>query len=63
MHVAALLSKARARHIEPRLESFTDPKIRRRTEAEWHTLELENGDLPNFGEAYANVEAFCRGLP
>lgn len=61
--LTALLTKARARYIEPGPESLADPEVRRRAEADWHTLELELGDLPAFGEAFDHVEAFYRGLP
>jgi predicted nucleotidyltransferase component of viral defense system len=59
----ALLTKARARHIEPGPESLADPEVRRRAEADWHTLELELGDLPAFGDTFDRVEAFYRDLP
>lgn len=59
----ALLVKARARGIEPRPDSLSDPGVRSRAEAEWHTLELEVGELPDFDDAYAAVEAFYRSLP
>lgn len=61
--LTALLAKARARGIEPGPDSLADPEIRRRAGAEWHTLELELADLPDFEEAYGRVEAFYRALP
>lgn len=61
--LSALLTKARARNIEPGPESLADPDIRRRAGAEWHTLALEIGDLPDFADAFDRVETFYRGLP
>ena len=61
--LAALLTKARARHIEPHPESLADPEVRQRAKTDWQTLKLEIGDLPDFDEAHARVEAFYRSLP
>lgn len=59
----AFLVKARARGIEPGPDSLSGPGVRRRARAEWHTLELEVGDLPDFDETYTCVEEFYRTLP
>lgn len=61
--IEALLTKARARDIEPHRESLSNPEIKHRAQVEWHTLGIELGDLPDFEEAYARVEAFYRNLP
>lgn len=59
----SLFLKARARGIEPTSESFDDPEIRHRAEAEYHTLEDEvEGDLPDFEASFAIVSDFYRSL-
>jgi len=59
----ALREKARARDVEPRPESLSDPEIRRRAEQDWDTLDLELAHLPPFQQEYDVVEAFYRSLP
>lgn len=60
----ALLAKARARGIEPARESFDEPELRRRAQAEYHTLEDEiEGGLPDFDESFEIISAFFRSLP
>ncbi|QFS96639.1 hypothetical protein FIV06_04355 [Labrenzia sp. THAF191b] len=58
-----LLKKCRARHIEPHPESLSQPEIIRRAKEEWKTLELEIGEVPDFDECFARVDAFYRELP
>jgi len=60
---AALLEKCNARGIEPGPGSLSEPEIVRRAKREWHTLELEIGDVPDFEECVARVDAFYRSLP
>lgn len=59
----AMLEKCRARGIEPRRGAMDDPEIRRRSEANWDSLELELGDLPAFGQCFAQVKRFYESLP
>ncbi|WP_321489083.1 nucleotidyl transferase AbiEii/AbiGii toxin family protein [uncultured Hyphomonas sp.] len=61
--LTAFLTKARARHLDPGRESLGDEEVRRRSGAEWETLRLELGDVPEFGPCYDRVEAFYRSLP
>jgi predicted nucleotidyltransferase component of viral defense system len=58
-----LLQKCGTRDIVPTVESFSNPEVRRRAAADWETLALEVGDLPNFDDEYERVVAFFRSLP
>jgi predicted nucleotidyltransferase component of viral defense system len=59
----ALVTKCRARGIDPNIDSFSDPAVRARAKADWHTLDLEIGDLPDFDHAFSVVQEFYRRLP
>jgi predicted nucleotidyltransferase component of viral defense system len=60
----ALLIKARARGIEPVASSLDNPEVKRRAEAEYHTLEDEiEGELPDFDASFTIVSDFYRSLP
>lgn len=59
----AFLTKSRARHLAPDRDSLDDPEVRRRSSAEWQTLELELGELPDFDGCYERVRHFYRDLP
>lgn len=59
----AFLEKCRMRKIEPDAHSLEDPEIRKRSETEWDTMELEIGALPDFEDCYGRVSAFYRALP
>ena len=61
--LAALLEKCRARQIEPTRASLDDPELMRRAHAEWRTMTLELGEVPDFKECYARVAGFYRNLP
>lgn len=58
-----LIAKCRSRQIEPTRASFDDPEIRRRSGADWGTLKLELGEVPNFEDCFARVADFYRNLP
>jgi hypothetical protein len=60
---ATLIDKCASRNIKPDIASMSDPEVRRRAEADWATLALEVGDLPDFNDRYAAVEQFYRDLP
>lgn len=60
---ATLLKKCATRGITPTAQSLADPEVRRRAEADWHTLKLELTELSPFGERYARLEAFYEALP
>ena len=59
----ALIEKCRSRKIDPSVDSLDDPEIKRRSGADWATMELEIGALPEFEECYARVLTFYRKLP
>jgi len=59
----AFLEKCRSRHIEPTRNSLDDPEVKRRSKAEWNTLKLELGELPEFEICFARVREFYRELP
>jgi hypothetical protein len=61
--LAAFLVKARSRHIEPNESSLDNDEVRRRSGADWKTLELELGEVPDFDECYLCVRSFYRSLP
>ena len=45
-------------------ESLTNPEVKQRAKAEYHTLADEiEGQLPDFDMDYKMVEAFYRSLP
>jgi predicted nucleotidyltransferase component of viral defense system len=58
-----LIEKCRTRGITPTSRSFDDPEIARRAKADWETLSLELGDLPEFEDRFALVRAFYISLP
>ena len=60
---AALVEKCAARQIEPTQASLDNPEIKRRSGAEWRSMELELGDVPDFEVCYARVSEFYRNLP
>lgn len=57
------VEKCRSRHIKPGRDSLQDPEIKKRSSAEWESMELEIGDLPNFDDCYARVADFYATLP
>jgi predicted nucleotidyltransferase component of viral defense system len=59
-----LRAKARARDIDPGVDSISDPEVRRRAEAHYATLADEiEGELPDFDASYDRIERFYRSLP
>ena len=59
----ALIGKCQARGFVPDIGSFDDPEVRERAGAEWDTMGLEAGRLPDFGRCFGNVRRFYRQLP
>ncbi len=57
------VEKCRSRHIEPGQDSLQDPEIKKRSSAEWESMELEIGNLPDFEECYDRVAEFYTTLP
>jgi len=61
--MATLIEKCRNRGIEANRASIDDPEIRSRAEADWKTLGLEIGDLPQFDARFALVRDLYASLP
>ncbi|MCY4313703.1 MAG: nucleotidyl transferase AbiEii/AbiGii toxin family protein [Gammaproteobacteria bacterium] len=58
-----LVIKCKSRDIDSRPDSMDDPDIRRRAHADWNTIELETGDLPDFDGCFERIRMFYRKLP
>ena len=59
----ALFVKCRARQIEPTRSVLNDSEIKHRAGADWQSMKLELGELPDFEAGYARVSQFYRSLP
>ena len=59
----AVLEKCRARGIEPEIDSFDDPDVKKMAQARWDSIELELGVLPDFDLCFESVRRFYRALP
>lgn len=59
----ALIEKCHSRHISPNHMSLDDPEIKRRSGADWHTMKLELGEVPDFENCFARVSQFYKDLP
>ena len=59
----ALKEKCRARGIEPTPEAFDEPEIRRRSSANWQSLNLEVDKAPEFDPCFLRVATFYHNLP
>ena len=57
------VEKCRSRGIEPSRASLDDPEVKSRSAAEWDTMKLELGEVPNFEDCFARVSEFYRNLP
>lgn len=58
-----LLRKCEARGITPEQGSLSEPEVFRRAREDWDSMKLEIGELPDFDECFADVDAFYRSLP
>lgn len=59
-----LISKSHARNIYPDIDSFDNPELRRRAEAEYPSLKTEIEDvLPEFSIIFERVSNFYKSLP
>ena len=59
-----LMRKCESRIIPaPGFDAMDDPDIRRRAQAEWNTIDVEVGDLPEFEDCFGRVRTFYRMLP
>ena len=61
--INSLISKCEFREISPKFDSITNPEIKKRSGAEWYTLELEIEELPDFETCFDRVVDFYRRLP
>ena len=59
----ALFIKCRSRRIEPAKDSLDNPEVKKRSAAEWDTMELEIGDVPEFENCFRLVREFYWDLP
>lgn len=59
-----LISKSKARGIDPNIKSFNDPELKIRAQKYYQTLEDEiEGKLPDFDELFHIVAEFYKSLP
>jgi predicted nucleotidyltransferase component of viral defense system len=61
--LTAFQDKCIARGITPTIDSLSDPNVSARARSEWDTLRQEIGELPDFDQCFARVEALYRSLP
>lgn len=60
----SLIEKSRARGIEPLRDSLDNAELKRRAQADYHTLDDEiDGPLPEFEATYEVVRSFYQSLP
>ena len=59
----ALVTKCRSRDIDPTPASLENPEIKERAGADWGTMKLELGELPDFEDCFARVLQFYCNLP
>lgn len=59
----AFIEKSQSRHLEPTQDSLDEPAVKERASAEWETMALELGDLPDFEDCFTRVLEFYRNLP
>lgn len=57
------IEKCRSRHLEPTQASLGVPEVKERSGAEWKTMELEVGEIPDFEGCYMRVSEFYEKLP
>lgn len=55
--------KCQERQIEPTRASLDDPEVKRRARADWHSMALELGEVPDFEDCFTRVSEFYRNLP
>ena len=58
-----LIAKCAARDIIATIDSIDDPEVKERSGAEWNSIALETGSLPEFSHCFGNVRRFYRELP
>ncbi|MCY3768177.1 MAG: nucleotidyl transferase AbiEii/AbiGii toxin family protein [Gammaproteobacteria bacterium] len=58
-----LIKKCRSRDIFPAPSSMDHPEMKSRSKAEWDTLQLDLGEIPDFEPCFERVAIFYRQLP
>jgi hypothetical protein len=58
-----LIIKSESRNIYPNYNSLSDMKVKELAKKEWHTMELELMELPDFEGCYENIKNFYMSLP
>lgn len=58
-----LREKCQARGIAPLADSLSDPRLAERAKAEWQSMVLEIGELPDFETCFVVAEQLYRSLP
>lgn len=61
--LSAFLEKSHSRDLAPSIDSLDDKEIKRRSGAEWNSLEIELETVPEFEPCYERVQEFYRSLP
>jgi|TARA_R110001583_G_scaffold17679_1_gene71165 predicted nucleotidyltransferase component of viral defense system len=61
--LSVLLAKCHARGIVPDRLSLENPEISERARAEWRSLALEIGQLPDFDDCFLKIDSFYKSLP
>ena len=59
----ALVAKCQARELKPTRASLDDPEIKKRAGADWRSMELELGEVPDFEDCFTRVSGFYQNLP
>jgi len=59
----SIIEKCHSRGINPDHTSLDDPEIRDRAGAEWESIVLETGTLPEFSLCFEKIRQFYKSLP
>ena len=59
----SMRAKCEHRPVNPTFASLDDPEVRRRAGADWQSMELELGEVPDFEGCFARVSEFYQSLP
>ena len=61
--MSSFLAKCESREIEPNRNSLDDDDIRKRSKAEWGSMDIEIEKLPEFEACYRSVQTFYESWP
>lgn len=59
----AVIRKCESRGIDPNSSSMDEKKLESRSRAEWDSMKLEIGELPEFESCFGCIANFYRQLP